>query len=226
MLRFVSYNIHSGRDLFWRRRLLEMGETLQALQPDFIGLQEIHQNSRYGFQATYLAEALQYQLAFSPSLAIADGYYGNALLSRLPLTAIASVPLPARQEKRSLLQASSTYESQSIQIWVTHCSLHQASRERQLTLLRRLAEEYNDAPLLLMGDFNMTWASFAPWLIDCARACGLERKPTLPSIRRRIDYMFASPHWRIANYETIPVRWSDHFPILTDLELAHSTPRE
>lgn len=219
MLRAVSYNIHSGRDLFWRKRLVQMARTLKELNPDIIGIQEIHQNSKYGYQGRYLAEQLQYHLAFSPSIALADGHYGNALLTRLPLHGIETIELPAKREKRSLLQASLSWMGKEISVWITHCSLNRASRASQVKLLTSLASHQPDVPLLLLGDFNAPEISFAPLLADCAVLQGMEKYSTMPALRRRLDYIFASKHWKPTNYSLSPVTWSDHVPIMAELQL-------
>ncbi|MEJ8547989.1 endonuclease/exonuclease/phosphatase family protein [Brevibacillus borstelensis] len=224
MLRFITYNIHSGRDLFWRKRLREMGKTLQLLEADVIGLQEVHQNSKYGFQASYLAEELQYELAFSPSIPFGDGHYGNAVLSRVPITQFQTIALPSRKEMRSLLQSTISYKEQIVNIWVTHCSLNQATRHNQMLLIKKLAEQKKESPLVLMGDFNTVSASFSPVLNDSALACGGGHLSTIITFQRRIDYIFASPHWQIHRYETIPVKWSDHLPVLTVMELPLPAP--
>ncbi|CAJ1003208.1 MULTISPECIES: endonuclease/exonuclease/phosphatase family protein [Bacillales] len=223
MIRVVSYNIHSGRDLFWRKRLNEMAATLREMQADVIGLQEVHQNGKYGFQAAYLADALEYEFAFAPSITIADGHYGNALLTRLPVEHVGRLDLPAKKEKRCALQATLSCAGIHISCWVTHCSLNQASRLAQIKLLTDKAAKMN-TPLLLMGDFNAVNVSFAPMLTDCALATGQDRLATLPTFRRRIDYLFASSHWRIIHYDVAPVKWSDHLPIIADLELQPQVP--
>lgn len=146
MVRVVSYNIHSGRDLFWRKRLNEMAATLRELQADVIGLQEVHQNGKYGFQAAFLADALEYEFAFAPSIPIADGYYGNALLTRLPVEHVGRLDLPARKEKRCVLQASLFCSGTRVSFWVTHCSLNQASRLEQMKLLTDKAAKKKHPP--------------------------------------------------------------------------------
>ena len=219
MIRIVTYNIHSGRDLWWRKRLWQMADTLKDLAPDVIGLQEVHQNSKYGYQASFLADQLGYHLAFSPSIQISDGQYGNALLTRLPCTNTTSLHLPAKKEKRTLLQSTLTWQEKEITVWVTHCSLNQASRTAQLNLLTTLAQEQSSIPLLLLGDFNAPFVSFAPLLVDCATIKGKERRPTLPAFRRRLDYIFASSHWRVRSYSLSNALWSDHVPVIADLEL-------
>lgn len=218
MLRAVSYNIHSGRDLWWRKRLVQMADTLSYLQPDIVGLQEVHQNSKYGYQASFLAEQLQYHLAFAPSIPHGDGHYGNALLSKYPLENIQTVALPEKREQRTLLQAAFQWSGKTITAWVTHCSLNQTSRTAQLQFLSELLSRHQ-GPVLLMGDFNAANVSFAPVLQDCALVCGQEKKHTLPAFRRRLDYVFASSHWDIQQYAVSNVTWSDHVPIIVDARL-------
>ncbi|MGG1658717.1 endonuclease/exonuclease/phosphatase family protein [Brevibacillus sp. NRS-1366] len=219
MLRVVSYNIHSGRDLLWRKRLKQMADTLKGLEPDVIGLQEVHQNSKYGYQANYLAEHLGYHLAFAPSIPISDGQYGNALLTKVPLRDSKTISLPAKKEKRALLQASLVWKDRWINIWVTHCSLNQASRTSQLELLTTLANQQRNSPLLLLGDFNLSNVSFSPILADCATVHHKQNMATLPAFRRRLDYVFASPHWQVCHYSLSSAPWSDHVPVIADLEL-------
>jgi endonuclease/exonuclease/phosphatase family metal-dependent hydrolase len=218
MLRVVSYNIHSGRNLFWRKRLGEMAATLRELEADVIGLQEVHQNSKYGYQAAYLADRLECEYIFSPSITVADGYYGNALLTRIPIHRYQTVHLPAKKEQRCLLQSVLGWYGGSIGVWVTHCSLNPMSRLQQMQMLMNEAKLHPQMPLILLGDFNTTTASFEPVLHDCAPVAG-KQLPTLPAFRRRIDYIFASRHWKILKYELSPARWSDHVPVIATLEL-------
>lgn len=223
MLHIVSYNIHSGRDLFWRKRLQQMAQTLSELNADVIGLQEVHQNSKYGYQADYLAGALQYQSIFAPSINIADGTYGNALLTRLPVLRTRILSLPARKEKRNLLQTTLLWKGTTIDVWVTHLSLNQVCRQDQINVLTSMAKKHHHHPLILVGDFNTRRAAFTPLLSDCARETDKHTQPTLPSFQRRIDYLFVSPHWKVRQYELIGVRWSDHLPLTATLEL-HQPP--
>ncbi|EST56367.1 metal-dependent hydrolase [Brevibacillus panacihumi W25] len=224
MIRVISYNIHSGRDLFWRNRLVQMARTLLALDADVICLQEVHENSKYGYQAQYLSEQLSYTLVFSPSIALADGFYGNALLTRLPCKESGSILLPAKREKRTLLSATLLLQGREIRVWNTHCSLQAGSRAMQVQRLRSLAAEDLETPLLLFGDFNASNVSFAPDLLDCALEMGKEGMPTLPAFRRRLDYIFASSHWWIKRYSLSPVAWSDHVPVIAELELRPGRP--
>lgn len=231
MIRVVSYNIHSGRDLFWRKRLEQMAATLQELDADVICLQEVHQNSKYGYQARFLADQLGYVLLFAPSIPIADGFYGNAILTHLPCNRSQTVFLPAKKEKRTLLQAALMWQGREVLIWNTHCSLQATSRTSQLQLLATLASQALESasPLLLLGDFNAPNITFAPLLYDCALEMGMENQPTLPAFRRRLDYIFASPHWQVQHVAISSVPWSDHVPVIAELgwrKARHQAPVE
>ncbi|NGQ94090.1 metal-dependent hydrolase [Brevibacillus sp. SYP-B805] len=217
MLRVVSYNIHGGKDLFWRNRLDEMAETLSALDADIIGLQEVHQNERFGYQADYLAERLQAHYAYAPSVKIGRGAYGNMLLTRLPLIHSSSQLLQSKKEPRSLLRAAVKWEEKRVNVWVTHCSLDRKSRFSQWRFLADAISPRCHEPLILLGDFNSPAVSFAPHLRDCARETNRHQLSTLVPFAKRVDFVFASAAWEVAEYKVVHVRWSDHYPVLVTL---------
>lgn len=219
MLQAVSYNIHSGRDLFLRKRLDQMINVLHEIEPDVIGLQEVHQNPKFGYQAAYIANRLNYEYVFAPSIELAGGHYGNAFLTKLPLAEVQVIPLPSKREGRSLLKATVIWSGREVSIWNTHCSLNKASRHLQIQQLLSWANQQPDIPRLIMGDFNSANASFSPSYADCAMIHGKANLPTIPAFRRRLDYIFASRHWKICSYALYPIAWSDHLPVIVDLEL-------
>jgi len=220
LLRIVSYNIHSGKNFFWQDKLAEMAETLKQLNADIISLQEVHQNSRYGYQAHRFADIIGYHTIFAPALPVADGAYGNALLTRLPIVDSQTRPLPAKREPRSLLQARLAWNQETIEIWNTHCSLHRQNRDQQFDTITKWMEEEHKmlTPLVLTGDFNTVTPRVPSLLCDCAAEKKQENSSTLLPFSKRIDFIFASPHWKVADYEVIGVRWSDHYPIVATLE--------
>ncbi|WP_167569082.1 endonuclease/exonuclease/phosphatase family protein [Brevibacillus migulae] len=219
-MRIVSYNIHGGKDLFMRKRLDQMAETLSSLEADIIGLQEVHQNNRSGYQAAYLAERLQTSYAYGPALPIADGSYGNALLTKHPLVFSTVKSLPAKKEPRSLLQTTVKWDNRYLDFWVTHFSLDESSREAQVEALRKEIAPLNDKPLVLLGDFNSRHTEFTPHLLDCGRIQHMHRLSTLVPFSKRVDYIFVSSQWKVTEYQRIDVKWSDHYPILVTLQLA------
>lgn len=226
LLRVISYNIHSGKDILWRKRLKEVTATLDELQADVICLQEIHQNKRMGYQVDYVGEMLAMKSVFSTSIPFAGGGYGNALFTKLPIEEVTAKKLPAKMEARSLLQVKLNNDGACCHIWSTHLSLDRKSRQMQMNYLSHELEIARTEPLLLLGDFNTRTLSLPPTLIDTGKAFGKALTPTVWIPPQRIDYILASGHWRITDYRVIDVRWSDHKPILATLALPGVTVLE
>lgn len=199
-----------------------MAHLLEQMQADVIALQEVHQNSRYGYQADWLAEYLKCSLVFAPTIPMDNGAYGNALLCRIPILHSANIPLQTKGEPRSLLKNTLLYEQQIIDVWVTHCSLDRKSRKRQLHAIHREILENDSRPLLIAGDFNTSTSPLSTLLQDCAREHGTST-PTLVTIPRRVDYIYASAEWQVEQYQVIKRKLSDHYPLLVTLSLAHGS---
>lgn len=217
MLSIVSYNIHSGKDFLWRKRLDEMIDTLRELDADIICIQEIHQNCKFGNQVDCIARSLSMHSFFSPSIAIADGGYGNALFTNLPISSTSIHNLPSKQEARRLLDCKIKLEDKEVNVCVTHLSLDKISRRNQQLYLSEQLHTRRVESFLIAGDFNTTTPNLPSYLIDCAKAKGQEKKPTLLLPPFRLDYIFATPDWQVIDYQVVDVRWSDHFPIKATL---------
>ena len=90
-MRLLTWNIHKGIGGMDRRYSLgRVVEVLRHYDPDVAVLQEVDQGvprSRGDHQAELLAEALGLpHFAFAPNVTLKRGRYGNATLSRFPIT--------------------------------------------------------------------------------------------------------------------------------------------
>ena len=85
-IRVMTYNIKSGR---YRPGSLEaVASIVSAQAPDFLALQEVDEGlARTGrvSQCDWLARTLRLRGLYAPAMPFEDGWYGIALLSRLPL---------------------------------------------------------------------------------------------------------------------------------------------
>lgn len=218
MLNIVSYNIHSGKDFLWRKRIDEMIDTLRDINADIICLQEIHQNSKYGHQVELFARSLSMHPIFSPSITIADGGYGNAIFTNLPVQSTTIHQLPSKQEARSLLDCKITSGENEVNVWVTHLSLDKKSRQNELTYLSDQLVSRREESFLIVGDFNTSSPLLPSYLVDCAKVKGQEKKSTLLLPPFRLDFIFATPDWQVIDYQVLDVHWSDHLPIMATLK--------
>ncbi len=170
-MKVVTLNIwHRERAWEARREVIRGG--LGHLLPDLVGLQEVLELTVDGTrrsQADELASGLGYETAYGSAQLLGPGLaFGNALLSRHPITAQEVLPLPGAEtgETRSVLYARVATPWAEIPVFVTHLNwkLHQGSV--RLAQLRAIidfmdlrAKAGTTHPPILMGDFNAEPAS-------------------------------------------------------------------
>lgn len=167
-LRVVSYN------LWWRfapddelthdRRLPAIIETLRRVDPDVVGLQEVWVDRETGdSSAARIAEALGYHHVLTERVEL-DGYgFGNAVLSRWPITGTDWRPLPSPPELdefRTVLRADVDGPRGPMQVFSTHLHWrfdHSGIRQDQVRAICEFIAESpkrTAMPPILCGDFN------------------------------------------------------------------------
>lgn len=166
-LRLVTYNIHKGIGGADRRyRLERVIETLRHCQPDIVLLQEVDDGvprSGHDRQVDLLAEAVGLpHRAFQRNVHLKQGHYGNAVLSRFPLTSVNNIDLsiPLKKRRRALVvrcRVPAGGHRRSLLVVNVHLGLSGMERQLQLRrLLKRhpLAQAAWRLPIVIGGDFN------------------------------------------------------------------------
>jgi endonuclease/exonuclease/phosphatase family metal-dependent hydrolase len=238
-LRLVSWNIHKAIGGVDRRYDLDRVVSVLAEQkPDIALLQEVADGmprSRFHDQAELLCDALGLKhLAHAHEHRFKVGGYGNAILSRFPLTDVHHVDLTVGwRKKRGVISARSHVNFDGHQRSVVLFNLHLglAGSERAAQLGRFLechpfAGLHTKTPVVLAGDFNDLWGSLGPRFLapaGFARAGSLSN--TFPAMLplRPLDGIFVrgdlqthSCHPRRTNLARTA---SDHLPLVADLVL-------
>ncbi len=103
----------------------------------------------------YLAHHTGHVAVAGKTMMRADAHYGNALLTRLPPTAVRhhDLSVPGR-EPRGALDVDLISGDCKIQLIATHLGLHPAERRYQIRRLLPLFDFENYDLVLLVGDFN------------------------------------------------------------------------
>ena len=160
-LKVLTLNIWN-RQGPWEARLALIRAGIERLQPDVVGLQEVL-SFEGRTQADEIAEGLGYQAAYGAAHDLGGGVlFGNAALSRWPITSHEVFPLPALHsgEERSMLLASIDSPFGSIPFFVTHLSWkfhHGVVREAQVSVIAEhlmANAPMEGLPPLLVGDLN------------------------------------------------------------------------
>ena len=154
----VTLNLYHDRD-DWPRRRVQIVDELRRLRPDAIALQEVLQHEKLQNQAAWLANELGYDWHFvttdPPSQA---RRYGNALLTRHPVTERGETLLHPLEDHRTAGRVQVQFEGRPLNLYFTH--LYWApdggpTRAEQLAdLLAYVEATSGDAPALIAGDFN------------------------------------------------------------------------
>ena len=237
--RVVTWNIHKGIGGADRRyRLERIVEVLKSLEPDVALLQEVAEDmprSKFHDQPSALSEALEMKhLAFGPEHRFSMGGYGNAILSRWPLTDISRVDLTiGARKKRGALTARAHVHGHGHERSVVLVNMHLglAGSERGQQLERFLASHpfahlQQRTPVVLGGDLNDVWGSLGPRFLVPAGfgRCGslIHTFPAYLPVRP-LDGVFVRGDLRALGISVprtkLAKQASDHLPLIADLDL-------
>ena len=240
-LTLVTWNVHKGIGGVDRRyRLERVIELLARHDPDIALLQEVADDlPRAGGhrQVELLADALDMHHAFAPEHRFKIGGYGNAILSRWPLSDVHHVDLTIGwRKKRGVLQARTRARfgrhSRTVVLNNLHLGLAGSERGKQLERFLRshpFARLHARTPLVVGGDLNDLWGSLGPrFLLPNGFHRAGQLFNTFPAWLpvRPLDGIFYRGDIR-ANRADCPSdplarRASDHRPIVAQLTLART----
>ncbi len=193
-----------------------------------------------GFLAEYTGLTHAY---FGKAFQFPRSDYGNALISKYPILEAEVIPIPDPEikddfgyyETRGILKAKLDIAG-GITVLQVHVGLNVSESQNAVVTLCRIIDE-TEGSIILMGDFNMRPDNF---LLDLIRERLQEIRPLEPGYHHtfpswthdaqipdqsrkyrycKIDYIFASHHFRQLDCKVHRVRVSDHMPLLATLEL-------
>ncbi|MCA9581500.1 MAG: endonuclease/exonuclease/phosphatase family protein [Myxococcales bacterium] len=229
VLRVATYNVHGCVGTDGKEDRDRIGNVIEELQADVIGLQELNCRTRCedGMdQLDHLALRTGLQGVPGPTVREGLGYFGNGLLTRLPVERVeyTDVSVPGR-EPRGVIHARVLMKSQAIEVAVTHFGLRASERRRQVNDLLRSLPPSPSTPLVVLGDFN-EWHPRAESLSRLDQAFGKSpRLRTFPSFFPvfALDRVWATPPASIehvAPHRSPQSRVaSDHLPVVADIRV-------
>jgi endonuclease/exonuclease/phosphatase family metal-dependent hydrolase len=163
-LRVATYNVHACCGMDRQRSETRIAEVIAELGVDLVGLQELdlsRPRSAGVDQAGLIAEKLGWHRYFHPAMRTGDEHYGNAIVSRYPLTLRRACALPGSgtfycRESRVAISMDVETPLGAVHIINTHFGLGRSERLLQAQLLNEewLAASSTETPLILLGDFN------------------------------------------------------------------------
>ena len=244
-LRLLTWNVHKCIGGLDRRYDPERVRAVIAhYDPDVAVLQEVDElarRSRGDRQVDLLGDLCGYRHRtwFANVLVRGGGQYGNAILSRFPLTDTTNIDLTVPPKKRrSVLHAryrvrltpAGAREPHTRTLHVYNMHLGLSGVERKMQLKKFLASHPfagldHRTPIVVAGDLNDVWGTLGPKLLHPAGFQGCGPLRTFPAYApvRALDGIYVRGRVEILEVATgrteLARRASDHLPLIADLRI-------
>lgn len=240
-LRILTYNIHKcigGVDRRYDPQ--RICEVIGHYKPDVVLLQEVDNQAKRSLhhrQVDVLGDVLGYaHRTWFPNVTLRrGGAYGNAILSRFPLTETRNIDLTVgRRKRRSVLHARyrvrfpGERRTRTVHVFNMHLGL--SGRERKIQLSRFLDSDpfkgfHARTPVIVAGDLNDVWSSLGTLLAPSGFRGMATPLRTFPSYApvRALDAVYVRGDVAMTRVQrsrlALAKRASDHLPLIADLML-------
>ncbi len=242
VLRLMTYNVHSCIGVDGKLSPDRIARVIARYDVDVVCLQELdvgRTRSNEVDQAHAIAQYLEMDFHFHPSIHVEEEQYGDAILTSLPMRLVKAEKLPTSDgkpdiEPRGALWAAVEFNGREIHIINTHLGLLARERMAQIEALTGsewLGHPECNAPFILCGDFNALPSSavcrrLGRLLVDAQaeldnhrpRSTFFGRFPTL-----RIDHIYLSHDFdiraAIVPKNKLTQVASDHLPLVAEIAL-------
>ena len=235
--RVTTYNIHKCRGLDRRVRPKRIAAVLNEIDADVVALQEVvgmDEIERERNQVRAIAEDLGLDFRIGENRRIHGAAYGNAVLSRLPITANHNHDLSWRMyEPRGCLEVAIAVDTQTtLRAFNVHLGTSFFERRYQgHRLLEVIAGDAAAAtPRLIMGDFNEWTRGLTTRLLNLHLNSAepeqrLGRARTYPGVfpLLHLDHVYYNSFLILeriyVHRSRLALAASDHLPIVADFTL-------
>lgn len=228
-LTVVSYNIKHGRGMDGNIDLRRVADVILKTDADVVALQEVDIGVKRSGRRNIVREltkltGLRYH-AFGKNLDHDGGEYGNATISKYPITESENVQFEQLgPELRGILTTVIEVQGRSILLLNTHLDYRSEDDSERLLYIQnardKIIPKYEVDAVIFGGDFNdtpgsLSYQNVTEFLTDAWKESGVGDGFTIPSNdpEKRIDYIFYSGNVNPVNAWTPITMASDHLPV-------------
>ena len=230
-LKLMSYNIKNANGMDNVCNFQRIANVINNTSPDVVAIQEVDSMTNRSGQKYVLgeiAERTQMHGYFAPAIDYDGGKYGIGLLTKQVPLRLQTLPLPGREEARTLILA----EFADYIYCCTHMSLTEEDRMKSLELVKAFTSS-STKPLFLAGDMNAEPESgFIKKLQKDFQILSNPKQHTFPAPdpKETIDYI-ATLKQNAKGFAVISAKVinepmaSDHRPISVELRTAEKADK-
>jgi endonuclease/exonuclease/phosphatase family metal-dependent hydrolase len=232
-LRVLCYNIHHAEGVDRKLDVPRIAELIKSVEPDLVALQEVDratERTNKVDQPAELARLTGLHVAFGGNIRFQGGDYGNAVLSRLPISRTKNHQLPRFDdgEQRGVLEVEVKMPNNAgaLLFLATHLDHRAGDRERVASAkaINAIVAGRASQPAVLAGDLNDVLGSETLRQFETVWArANKQQLPTIPVAQptRQIDFILFRPadRWRVIEVHVLDESVaSDHRAIFAVLD--------
>lgn len=225
IIRILTYNIRNCTGMDGKTDFDRVAGVINAINPHYVALQEVDSATVRmdgNDVLRILAEKTGMYYRYGPAIEYQGGKYGNGVLSVEEPVSSSFIPLPGRQERRSLLMV----EFEDFILYSTHLNNRYAGDRHGAVMIIDYEALGSAKPVFLAGDINDTPGTRTLQLLseNWIQLSGNENTFRSDSPDRCIDYIFGlrkeGTVYQVLNQLVVdePVA-SDHLPVFIDVRI-------
>ncbi|HEX3645797.1 MAG TPA: endonuclease/exonuclease/phosphatase family protein [Vicinamibacterales bacterium] len=235
-LRIATYNVHRCRGLDGRTRPERIAAVLSAIDADVVALQEVvGAGPNGGGHAEEIGALLGMGWVMAPARQWRGHQFGNAVLSRLPITSHIEHDLSWKTcEARRLQRVDISAQGCTLHLYNVHLGTALLERRHQAKRLAAIVgDRHVTGPKLVLGDFNEWMRGLATSLLN-EKLSSVDLRDFLPRKRTQrtypglfpvlhLDHIYYSGRVEVVGIELPRSRLSlvasDHLPLVADIRI-------
>jgi endonuclease/exonuclease/phosphatase family metal-dependent hydrolase len=232
-LRVATYNVHRCRGIDGRTRPDRIAAVLRSVDADVIALQEVIGAGLYGGgHAEELGAALGMGWVMAPARQLRGHHFGNAVLSRFPITHHLEHDLSWKTcEPRRLQRVDVMVDGCTLHVYNVHLGTAILERRHQAQRLASIVtDRHVGGPKIVLGDFNEWMRGLATELLtDRLNSVDLRnylrRRRTYPGLFPilHLDHIYYTGRLEVLGVDLPRTRLSlvasDHLPLVADVRI-------
>lgn len=224
-LRLATYNLHACIGTDGHFDPFRTAKVIQQLDADIVALQEVEHHRVNDLDLLdFLGQQTAMTALAGPTMLRDTRHYGNAILTRLPITSHQLLDLSlAPYEPRGALEVMFSVSGKRLRVFATHFGLKPAERRYQVRELIRQCMTSTSDITVLVGDLNewFLWGRPLRWLqhyFDSTPHCRSfpSRYPLFA-----LDRIWTRPRsalQAVASYRSaLASQASDHLPVVAEI---------